>query len=100
MSKVVQLGDVGTAVEFTVKENDAAKDISAATLTELIFKQGAVIITRAAAFKTTGADGVLVCTLTAQDLPAVGTWAVQARIVTPSGGWRSTLDQIRVDAVL
>jgi len=97
-AKVIQLGDVGTTLRFTVKENGVAKDISGATVKQLIFRRGLTSITRTADFTTTGSDGSLSYTLTGEDLVLVGAWEVRAHIESIAGKWTSRPDQIEVES--
>ena len=76
-----QVGAVGVAIEYTVKENGVAVDISAATNLKLRLQKprGRTTTEYTAAFKTNGSDGVLrYVTASAGDLDRAGMWGAQA----------------------
>lgn len=78
----INLGEQAT-ITYTVTENGAVKDISAATMVELKFTQGAVEQIVTAQLATDGTDGKINYELTANDLDAVGVWEVRARVTVP-----------------
>lgn len=89
MSSEIHALDYGTELRITVKEDDVAVDISAATNTEfLIRKPDGTLLTVAADFYTDGTDGILTYTTVEGDTDIVGIYKFQARITL--GGVFST----------
>ena len=76
----------GQAIEITVEEDDVAEDISSFTSTlQIILKApSSKIVTKTAAFKTDGTDGIVTATLADGDIDEDGEWKIQARL-TKSG---------------
>ena len=79
------IGDVGTVVEFTAKdENGATINISAATTLEIIFrKPSQAVVTRTAVFTTDGTDGLFRYVTVAGDFDEAGKWVRQGHVVVP-----------------
>lgn len=83
--------DYGTVFEITVKENGQVIDLSAATAIVFIFnKPDSSQITRTAAFKTDGTDGIVKTTIQSGDFLQVGSWSVQIKVTFTYGEWRTT----------
>ena len=91
--KTAQLDDVGTVVRFTITtETGGSLDLSGATTKQIIFLKpdDETTVTKTAIFTNDGTDGKIQYTTVANDWDTVGKWKVQARVVTPSGDWRTT----------
>ena len=83
MSSVTDLsvGDIGTIIRLTVKEDGVAVDLSSATTKELVFKKpNGTTVSKTALFETDGTDGILQYTTIAGDLDVAGRWKVQANL--------------------
>ena len=98
MSGTIHVGDIGTVIEVTVKdEDDAIVNLSTATVKQFIFdKPDGVNVTKDAAFSTTGVDGKLRYTLVANDILLHGDWNLQIYIENPSGKWHSDVKTFSV----
>ena len=91
MSGTIHVGDIGTVIEVTVKDEDGAiVNLSTATVKQFIFdKPDGVNVTKTAVFSTDGVDGKLRYTLIADDVLLHGDWQLQVYIENPSGKWHS-----------
>lgn len=87
---LIRVGDVGTIIQVTVKdEDDAVIDISTCSVKQLVFlRPDATYYTRAAQFSTDGTNGVIQYTTTSADLTVAGEWKVQAYVEL--GTWKRT----------
>jgi len=87
----IHLGDIGTIFDVTVMDGTTAVNISTATVKSFILKKpDGSSVTKTAAFKVLGVDGVLTWTTTATtDLDQAGTWSLQVYIEMPTGKWHS-----------
>lgn len=87
----IRVGDVGTVFEFTVKEEGVVKDVSAASVKNIIFLRpdGSVLI-RPLSFTTNGADGKVRYMTVAGDLSEAGDWHAQGQLTLPGGSWKTT----------
>lgn len=84
------IGDIGTIFRATVKDNGVARDISSATLRQLIFqKPDETTVTKTATLTTDGTDGKMQYTTILNDLDQAGRWVVQGYIETPAGKWHT-----------
>ena len=87
-----QLNDVGTIFEVTIVDGGKVVDVSGAAVKEIVFKApSASSVTKAAAFKSDGSDGVVQYVIAAGDLDEAGFWQIQARVVLATGDWRSAV---------
>jgi len=88
----IHLGDVGTTFIVTVTNSSGgALAISNATVKELTFQRpDSTALTKAADFVNDGNDGKIKYTTITGDLSMTGSWKIQAHIVTPMGGWRTS----------
>jgi len=93
MSAEIHVGDIGTAFEVTVKDqDDVVVDLSSATAKEILLqKPDKTVLTKTASFKTDGEDGVIQYALAAGDIDANGLWSLQAHVVLPAGEWWSSV---------
>lgn len=94
----IHVGDVGTAIRATIKdEDDVVVDVSAATTKQLIFeKSDCTEVTKTATFYTDGTDGIIQYVTESGFLTVAGVWRVQAYIVLPGGEWKSDIYEFRV----
>lgn len=77
----LHVGNVGSVIQVTVRNEDAVYDISTATTKKFIFiKPTGVSVIKDAAFVNTGTDGLLKYTTLAGDLDVDGTWRIQVYI--------------------
>jgi hypothetical protein len=93
MSAEIHVGDVGTVIRITVKdENDTAVDVSGATVTKTFkfLKPDGTTVLKAASFNTDGVNGILKYTTLAADIDQSGVWKVQVNVVLAGATWYST----------
>lgn len=91
--------DIGTEFLLTVKDGTLPVDISSATTIEILFQKPgtpAVILTKVAAFKTTGVDGKITYTTLAGDLDTVGLWRYQAHVIFSGKDMKSSKNTFHV----
>lgn len=106
----IYLGDVGTSIEFLIKEcNDSDPDkpfeelvdISSATLMNIVFlKPDGTKIPVLGSFLTDGTDSVLRYITIDGFLDSVGKWKAQAQITMPTGKWYTSLISFKVLEVI
>lgn len=89
----IHVGDIGTLLRGTVKENGVAVDISSATVTNFKLKPpDGGTKTRPASFETDGTDGVLIYYTDTGDLDVSGNWKIQGYVEI--GVWKGHTDII------
>ena len=98
-NKTVRVADAGVVFNVQFVEPDPndpdveiPKDISDATLLEIIFRRPNPILTsfaKTASFITDGVDGRITVTTVVGDLDTVGRWALEGHVVTPTGEFTS-----------
>lgn len=93
----IHVNDIGTIFRGTIKDASTTMDVSGATTKQIIFrKPNATTVTQTAAFYTDGSDGIIQYTTVSGDLDTAGIWRIQAYIVTPSGNWKTDVQQFEV----
>lgn len=89
--------DIGSVIELIIKVNDVALDISQAITKQIVLKNPAgTSVTKTAVFSGDGTDGKLRYVTVTNDLASAGLWQAQAKIVLPSGTWKSEILNIKV----
>ena len=97
----VHEGDIGTVIELQVTEDGSPLNVSGATDKQFIFKKPSLeILTVAASATTNGIDGKIQFVTVEGSLDEAGLWQVQAKVVLPSGTWKSSIIYIQVEANL
>ncbi len=93
----IHVGDIGTVLVVTLKNDNVPVDISAATTKQIILQNPSVTGGAfAATFTTDGTDGKLQYTTTINDLDESGVWQIQAYVVLATGAWRSEIQEFSV----
>jgi len=93
----IHLGDIGTVFTVTLKEDDTAVNVSTATTKQILFQDPSQSVTaKTAEFTTDGSDGKIYYTTVADDLDEAGTWQIQAKVIMPTGTWRSNTEEFKV----
>ena len=86
----IHVGDIGTILRLTIKDGDNIVDISGAiTKTIILEDPSGNNLEKSGTFYTDGTDGIIQYTTIAGDFDERGNWAIQAKIVLPSGTWYS-----------
>ena len=96
----VQENTAGAVIEYQILDQDGVTplDISAATNTQLIFKNpSGVTITKTAAFVTDGTDGKLQYVTVAGDLVGYGAWQIQAHLTLLGADGRTEVERFGVE---
>lgn len=97
MVEEIHKNDIGTKFLVTIKDGTTAEDVSSATTKELIFKKpGETTVTQTATFESDGSDGKIYYISIADDLNEIGTWNLQARIVMPTGTFKTDISNFKV----
>lgn len=92
MSSEAHVGDIGTQLIMTVKEEGVAVDISTATQLILYMrKPNGVTYTLTPSFYTDGTDGIIKYLTVDGDLNAPGTYKLQAKIVIGGSTYSSSV---------
>ncbi len=95
----IHVGDVSSRFIVTLKDGDGIRDISSATVLQIIFhKPDGTDATKTASFYTDGTDGVLTwATTSTSDLDQEGLWKLQAYVEFSGGGkYHSDIRQFQV----
>jgi hypothetical protein len=89
--------DIGTKFLLTVKDGTSAVDISSATTKQIIFeKPDGTTLTKDATFDSDGSDGKIYYESISGDLDTAGTWTIQAKVILPTGTWKSNKETFAV----
>ena len=94
----MQVDDIGTILELTIKDGTAfVLDLSTASTKEIIIKSPAgVASTHTASFTTDGTDGKIQYVTTSGDVDEAGRWQIQGRIVMGGGDWKTSVSNFQV----
>jgi hypothetical protein len=93
----IHVGDIGTRFVVSISDGGVPVSLTSATVKQIIFlKPDQTKLSKTAAFVTDGADGQLVYVSENGDLSLEGVWKIQARVVLPSGEWRSDVQTFTV----
>lgn len=97
----IHIGDIGTAIRCTIKDDTSIVDVSGASVLQLIFrKPDGTITTKDASFYTNGSDGIIQFITTSSFLDQVGTWKVEGYVVINDGHWKSDIKRFKCHRVL
>lgn len=95
----VHTADIGTIFRATITDQDAAVDISSASVRQLKFlKPSGVVLTKTAVLTGAGTDGQMQYVSIAGDLDESGLWSAQAYLEIGTGKWHSDWFEFRVYA--
>ena len=96
------VGDIGTYVRMTLKDNDTIIDLSGTSTRQFIFARGAggLFLVVTATFVTDGVDGQIEYPFQTGEVNNPGIWSWQAKIVAGSGTWYSEVLRFRVHETL
>jgi len=74
-------GQFGRPWEFTLKQDEVARDLSSfTTVTYVLDQPDDTVVEKVAGFKTDGTDGIVSWTPEEGDLDLPGTWTLQVRL--------------------
>ena len=81
MTDTININDIGTDLQVTITETDAAVDISTATTLQVILKKpSGPEVTKTASLLNTGTDGILHYTTVSGDIDEKGEWSYRAKV--------------------
>lgn len=96
-----QVDDIKVRLKVTIIEDDAALDISTATVKSIIFqKPDGTILTKTATFLTDGTDGIIYYDTIAGDLDQSGIYKVQGAVSIGSGSYKGSKSTFKVECNL
>ncbi len=106
--RTVRLNDIGVVFTVTIVECDAegelvVKDISLASVKELIFQKpddAQTAVVQTAVFTTDGTDGKIQYTAAVDDLDEVGRWFLEGRVTLPTGVFTSSRGHFDVEEII
>ena len=97
----LRVGDIGTAIKCTIKDDTTSVNLVGCEVAQLIFtKPDGTSVTRDASFFTDGSDGVIQFVTTSGFLDQVGTWQIEGYIEMGGGKWKSDIKKTKVHRVL
>lgn len=94
----VHKNDVGTTFILTIKDQDeAVVDVSSASTKQVLFQgPNNKKVAQTASFTTDGTDGKIEYSLQSGDIPMVGTWKVQGKVVVGGSTWFTDITEFTV----
>ncbi len=96
-----QVDDIKVRLKVTIIEDDAALDISTATVKSIIFqKPDGTILTKTATFLTDGTDGIIYYDTIAGDLDQSGIYKVQGAVSIGGGAYKGSKSTFKVECNL
>lgn len=98
----VKLGDIGTAVEVTVTDQDGvAVSLAAASALKMRFQRpDETVFEKTAVLVTDGVDGKVHYITIAGDIDQIGTWQVMVKVTLPGGTWSTDIHKMKVGKVI
>lgn len=102
MSAFVHVNDIGTALRFTVKNQDGdVFDLSGySSIVIYLQTPSATVLTKTATLVTDGTDGKLQYVTLNGDISEAGTWRAQVKVEKGGGSWKSEVVKFKVKANL
>lgn len=92
-----QVDDIKVRLKVTIIEDDAALDISTATVKSIIFqKPDGTVLTKTATFLTDGTDGIIYYDTIAGDLDQSGVYKVQGAVSIGGGSYKGSKSTFKV----
>lgn len=92
-----RVGDEGSILRVTVREDGVAVDISSATTKKInLLNPDGIKTPKTADFTTDGSDGKIEYIVIAGDLNRSGIWRIEAHIESPSGKWTTSPEDFQV----
>ena len=85
----IHKGDIGTKFTVTVYDGTSTVNVSGGTKTILFKKPGGTTLTKTASDED-AANGAISYTTVSGDLDEIGTWRIQAKVVTSGGSTFNT----------
>jgi len=93
----MNVNDVGTILELTVKENGAVVDLSSQTALSIFLKKpSGTTASKTGTLTTDGTDGKFRYTTLTGDIDETGTWTLQGKVVISAGTFYTSLATLNV----
>lgn len=97
MASKIHVGDIGTQLVMTVKDDDVVVDISSATDLEIFIKKpNGISYEKTGVFYTDGTDGKMYYTSVTGDFNAAGNYKLQGRVSLPGGTYYTSINDFKV----
>ena len=98
MAADVHVGDVGTSVRLTIRDQDnAVVDLSSTSArTIFLVKPNGQVLTKTAVLVGGGTGGIMEYVSISGDFDLPGHWKAQGKVVNASGTWNSSVISIPV----
>ena len=99
MTTDLHVGDIGTKLRFTVKENGIPLDLSGVTAKQLLLeKKDRTTLLKELVFTTSGSDGKVEYITVSGDLDQKGKLRAQIFLETGDGEWHTSIVEWEVEA--
>ena len=93
MTDTININDIGTDLQITVKEGTSVVDISTATTLQILLTApSGAVKTKTATLINTGTDGQMRYTTVSGDIDEVGTWDYYGRVTYSASQVYTTID--------
>lgn len=98
MSNTIHKNDKGTEFRIEVLDHGGSVlDISNQSSLSIIFKKpSGTTVTKSASLVNDGTDGLIQYVTEEGDLDEVGTWRIQAKVVSVNGSWHTVFKSFKV----
>lgn len=97
MASEIHVGDIGTELIITVKDDGVVVDISAATLLQIIIKKpNGISYTKTGTLYTDGTDGKMKYVSVDGDFSAPGNYKIQGKVTLTGGTYYSSISDFQV----
>lgn len=102
MTADLHVGDIGTGLRFTIKENNVAvnlpgEGISQSDMVLHLQKKDKTVIFRPVEYNTDGSDGKVVYYTKLGDIDQKGKWSAQIYLQSTSGSWHTSVVELIVE---
>lgn len=97
MSSEIHVGDIGTQLILTIKDDGAVVDIGDATTLQVIIKKpDGIAYPKAGTLLTDGSDGKIQYISLDGDFNAAGNYKIQGKVIMPSGTYYTSISDFKV----
>ena len=97
MSSEIHVGDIGTQLIVTIKDDGVVVDISTASTLQIIIKKpDGVSYTKSGLLYTDGTDGKMYYNSTSGDFDTPGNYKLQGKVVLAGGTYYTSISDFKV----
>lgn len=94
----IRVGDIGTSIIVTIKDDGSAVDVSSATpITFTFCKPNGTNVTKTGVLNTTGVDGKVKYVTVDGDIDLAGTWKYQVTVTISGSVWTTDIGTLIVN---